>query len=115
MCRWPGPLRSVVRPGPTRSAGPADGRRAQWAARARHTTSWSLSEDCGITPRQRPARRHRPCSARPIGDEEARLAYVAVTRTCRRLDRRGLTWINQHPDGCGEPGAFARDPGHLKE
>jgi superfamily I DNA/RNA helicase len=36
---------------------------------------------------------------RPIGDAEARLAYVAVTRTRSRLDIGGLAWIDQHPDG----------------
>jgi superfamily I DNA/RNA helicase len=35
----------------------------------------------------------------PIDDSEARLAYVAVTRTRRRLDMGGLSWIDQHPDG----------------
>ncbi|MFJ5920940.1 UvrD-helicase domain-containing protein [Streptomyces ardesiacus] len=36
-----------------------------------------------------------------IHDSEARLAYVAVTRTRRRLDLGGLSWIDQHPDGSG--------------
>jgi superfamily I DNA/RNA helicase len=36
---------------------------------------------------------------RPIDDSEARLAYVAVTRTRQRLDLGGLFWIDQHPDG----------------
>ncbi|QFQ99359.1 ATP-dependent helicase [Streptomyces phaeolivaceus] len=31
--------------------------------------------------------------------EEARLAYVAVTRARRQLDPGGLGWINDHPDG----------------
>ncbi|MFF4603496.1 3'-5' exonuclease [Streptomyces sp. NPDC001339] len=35
----------------------------------------------------------------PIDDAEARLAYVAVTRTRNRLDIGGLAWIDQHPDG----------------
>jgi superfamily I DNA/RNA helicase len=35
----------------------------------------------------------------PIDDSEARLAYVAVTRTRRRLDIGGLSWIHDHPDG----------------
>ncbi|MFG3063964.1 UvrD-helicase domain-containing protein [Streptomyces sp. NPDC048231] len=35
----------------------------------------------------------------PIDDGEARLAYVAVTRTRHRLDMEGLSWIEQHPDG----------------
>ncbi|MET8631760.1 UvrD-helicase domain-containing protein [Streptomyces sp. NPDC004680] len=35
----------------------------------------------------------------PIDDSEARLAYVAVTRTRRRLDIEGLSWIDHHPDG----------------
>ncbi|MEV6781194.1 UvrD-helicase domain-containing protein [Streptomyces sp. NPDC051098] len=35
----------------------------------------------------------------PIDDSEARLAYVAVTRTRNCLDLGGLSWINDHPDG----------------
>ncbi|MFE3496478.1 UvrD-helicase domain-containing protein [Streptomyces sp. NPDC059175] len=35
----------------------------------------------------------------PVDDAEARLAYVAVTRTCQRLDLGGLSWIHDHPDG----------------
>ncbi|MGW4936428.1 UvrD-helicase domain-containing protein [Streptomyces sp. NPDC004166] len=35
----------------------------------------------------------------PIEDSEARLAYVAVTRTRQRLDMYGLSWIDRHPDG----------------
>ncbi|MEC4020340.1 UvrD-helicase domain-containing protein [Streptomyces sp. H27-D2] len=35
----------------------------------------------------------------PIDDAEARLAYVAVTRTRTRLDLGGLSWIHGHPDG----------------
>ncbi|MEU5313639.1 UvrD-helicase domain-containing protein [Streptomyces sp. NPDC021562] len=35
----------------------------------------------------------------PIDDSEGRLAYVAVTRTRRRLDMGGLSWIEHHPDG----------------
>ncbi|MDX2530808.1 UvrD-helicase domain-containing protein [Streptomyces europaeiscabiei] len=35
----------------------------------------------------------------PIDDGEARLAYVAVTRTRQRLDLGGLSWIHEHPDG----------------
>lgn len=30
----------------------------------------------------------------PIGDSEARLAYVAVTRTRRRLYIGGLAWVH---------------------
>ncbi|MFI6340817.1 UvrD-helicase domain-containing protein [Streptomyces sp. NPDC050535] len=33
----------------------------------------------------------------PIDDGEARLAYVAVTRTRQRLDIGGLSWIEDHP------------------
>ncbi|WP_369369109.1 UvrD-helicase domain-containing protein (plasmid) [Streptomyces sp. CG4] len=36
---------------------------------------------------------------RPIEDSEARLAYVAVTRTRHHLDMVGLSWIDHHPDG----------------
>ncbi|MFF3277340.1 UvrD-helicase domain-containing protein [Streptomyces chrestomyceticus] len=35
----------------------------------------------------------------PVDDGEARLAYVAVTRTRQRLDLGGLSWIYAHPDG----------------
>lgn len=45
----------------------------------------------------------------PIDDGEARLAYVAVTRTRRRLDTGGLSWIEDHPD---TPPPRARD-GHT--
>ncbi|MEU6097732.1 UvrD-helicase domain-containing protein [Streptomyces sp. NPDC047079] len=34
-----------------------------------------------------------------VDDAEARLAYVAVTRTRERLDLGGLSWIYDHPDG----------------
>ena len=43
-------------------------------------------------------RRPSSISPRPIGDAEARLAYVAVTRTRQRLDLGGLSWIHDHPD-----------------
>lgn len=39
----------------------------------------------------------------PIRDDEARLAYVAVTRARHQLDLGGLSWINQHPDGNPNP------------
>ena len=35
----------------------------------------------------------------PIDDGEARLAYVAVTRTRSLLDLGGLSWVHSHPDG----------------
>lgn len=35
----------------------------------------------------------------PIDNGEARLAYVAVTRTRQRLDLGGLCWIDDHPEG----------------
>jgi superfamily I DNA/RNA helicase len=35
----------------------------------------------------------------PIDGAEARLAYVAVTRARHQLDRGGLSWIDDHPDG----------------
>lgn len=34
----------------------------------------------------------------PIDDGEARLTYVAVTRTRQRLDMGGLSWIDDHPE-----------------
>ncbi|MDX3643796.1 UvrD-helicase domain-containing protein [Streptomyces sp. MB09-02B] len=42
----------------------------------------------GTSPQARPE---------PIDDAEARLAYVAVTRTRQRLDLGGLSWIQDHP------------------
>ncbi|MET7944142.1 UvrD-helicase domain-containing protein [Streptomyces sp. NPDC005302] len=44
-----------------------------------------------------------PTRPEPIDDAEARLAYVAITRTRQRLDLGGLSWIHEHPDGT--PGA----------
>ncbi|MEV8597595.1 UvrD-helicase domain-containing protein [Streptomyces sp. NPDC052012] len=35
----------------------------------------------------------------PVDDAEARLAYVAVTRTRQRLDLGGLSWIRDHLEG----------------
>jgi superfamily I DNA/RNA helicase len=40
----------------------------------------------------------------PIDDTEARLAYVAVTRTRTLLDLGGLSWINYHPQGIAAAG-----------
>lgn len=45
----------------------------------------------------------------PIDDAEARLAYVAVTRTRKRLDLGGLSWIDHHPDGT-VPGPATHTP-----
>ncbi|PNE41825.1 UvrD-helicase domain-containing protein [Streptomyces noursei] len=39
----------------------------------------------------------------PIDLDEARLAYVAVTRARSRLDIGGLSWINTHPAGDPRP------------
>ncbi|MFK0181656.1 UvrD-helicase domain-containing protein [Streptomyces xanthochromogenes] len=36
----------------------------------------------------------------PLSIEDGRLAYVAVTRARRHLDLGGLSWIEDHPDGC---------------
>ncbi|MET9046039.1 UvrD-helicase domain-containing protein [Streptomyces sp. NPDC004362] len=47
----------------------------------------------------------------PIDDSEARLAYVAVTRTRQRLDMDGLSWIDHHPDGNPTAGNRPRMPG----
>ncbi|WP_413755170.1 UvrD-helicase domain-containing protein [Streptomyces sp. MMBL 11-3] len=35
----------------------------------------------------------------PIDEDEARLAYVAVTRARHRFDVGGLSWIHDHPQG----------------
>ncbi|MFB7275407.1 UvrD-helicase domain-containing protein [Streptomyces sp. NPDC056244] len=39
----------------------------------------------------------------PIALDDARLAYVAVTRARKHLDLGGLSWIENHPDG--KPGS----------
>ncbi|MGX1757256.1 UvrD-helicase domain-containing protein [Streptomyces lydicus] len=39
----------------------------------------------------------------PVGLDEARLAYVAVTRARSLLDIGGLSWINSHPAGDPPP------------
>ncbi len=39
----------------------------------------------------------------PIDVDEARLAYVAVTRARSQLDIGGLSWINGHPAGDPRP------------
>lgn len=43
----------------------------------------------------------------PIDLDEARLAYVAVTRARSLLDIGGLSWINSHPAGDPRPGDAA--------
>ncbi|MGV4924414.1 UvrD-helicase domain-containing protein [Streptomyces sp. BHT-5-2] len=53
----------------------------------------------------------------PIDLDEARLAYVAVTRARSRLDIGGLSWINAHPAGDPRPEGDAppgRDGQHRK-
>ncbi|MET9920482.1 UvrD-helicase domain-containing protein [Streptomyces sp. NPDC006435] len=40
----------------------------------------------------------RPLPGR-VEQDEARLAYVAVTRASHQLDLGGLSWINEHPQG----------------
>ncbi|KUL54589.1 DNA helicase [Streptomyces sp. NRRL F-4489] len=40
----------------------------------------------------------------PVDLDEARLAYVAVTRAREQLDLGGLSWINSHPAGDPRPG-----------
>ncbi|MDC2960397.1 UvrD-helicase domain-containing protein [Streptomyces gilvifuscus] len=52
-------------------------------------TTDSAADEQGDTPRP----------PDPVDDAEARLAYVAVTRTRHRLDLGGLSWIHDHPDG----------------
>lgn len=39
----------------------------------------------------------------PIDIDEARLAYVAVTRARSLLDIGGLSWVNSHPAGDPAP------------
>ncbi|MEV6395907.1 UvrD-helicase domain-containing protein [Streptomyces sp. NPDC051907] len=46
----------------------------------------------------------------PVDDAEARLAYVAVTRTRERLDLGGLSWIHDHPDGRRPPAPNPASP-----
>lgn len=52
-----------------------------------------------------------PPTLDPIDDAEARLAYVAVTRTRQRLDLGGLSWIHDHPDG---PRSATTTPVHRR-
>ncbi|MFD0067747.1 hypothetical protein [Streptomyces sp. NPDC056690] len=42
-----------------------------------------------------------------VDDGEARLAYVAVTRTRTLLDRGGLAWIDNHPQQDNRAGDVA--------
>lgn len=42
----------------------------------------------------------------PVDPDEARLAYVAVTRARSLLDIGGLSWINSHPAGDPPPAPF---------
>lgn len=51
-----------------------------------------------------------PAQPDPIDDAEARLAYVAVTRTRQRLDLGGLNWIHNHPDGHHDPTGTTHPP-----
>ncbi|MFJ9418449.1 UvrD-helicase domain-containing protein [Streptomyces sp. NPDC101227] len=46
----------------------------------------------------------------PIDIDEARLAYVAVTRARARLDIGGLSWINGHPAGDPDPSPARSTP-----
>jgi AAA domain-containing protein/UvrD-like helicase family protein len=59
-----------------------------------------------------PERPHRggsaPSGPSAISAEEARVAYVAVTRARYRLDLGGLAWINDHPQG-RDPRPSVRD------
>lgn len=53
----------------------------------------------------------------PVDDDEARLAYVAITRARHRLDIGGLAWINDHPAGNPDlynvkTGGCCAHPGH---
>ncbi|TCR15984.1 UvrD-helicase domain-containing protein [Streptomyces sp. BK205] len=60
-----------------------------------------LIADDFARPNDDPAGDHpaTPAPPDPIDDAEARLAYVAVTRTRQCLDLGGLSWIHDHPDG----------------
>ncbi|MGG2465407.1 UvrD-helicase domain-containing protein [Streptomyces sp. RGM 3693] len=46
----------------------------------------------------------------PVDLDEARLAYVAVTRARSQLDIGGLSWINTHPAGDPRPGINVPKP-----
>ncbi|MEV0850559.1 UvrD-helicase domain-containing protein [Streptomyces sp. NPDC049954] len=52
----------------------------------------------------------RPVPA-PVNPDEARLAYVAVTRARHHLDPAGLIWITEHPDN---PGLFSGGSGSRR-
>ncbi|MFJ8955194.1 UvrD-helicase domain-containing protein [Streptomyces sp. NPDC102381] len=44
----------------------------------------------------------QPTPPPPVDDAEARLAYVAVTRARARLDRGGLSWVDDFPAGLND-------------
>ncbi|WP_406490401.1 UvrD-helicase domain-containing protein [Streptomyces sp. NBC_01604] len=69
-------------------------------AKGREWPSVLIADDFARPEDSRPdAPTGTPASPDPIDDGEARLAYVAVTRTRHRLDLGGLSWIHDHPDG----------------
>ncbi|WP_435246301.1 UvrD-helicase domain-containing protein [Streptomyces sp. NRRL F-5630] len=71
-------------------------------AKGREWASVRIADDFGppTPPADGP---HHPDAPPAIDDAEARLAYVAVTRTRTRLDRGGLSWIDHAPDSTPPP------------
>ncbi|GAA4887403.1 UvrD-helicase domain-containing protein [Streptomyces coeruleoprunus] len=65
-------------------------------AKGREWPTVQIAEDF----RPRKATQHQPTGERaapdPVDEAEARLAYVAITRARTRLDRGGLSWIDDH-------------------
>ncbi|QTD95753.1 UvrD-helicase domain-containing protein [Streptomyces cyanogenus] len=67
-------------------------------AKGRQWPRVKIADD--FAPRTRADQHDRPKEAavRTIDDSEARLAYVAVTRTRQRLDIGGLSWVHELPE-----------------
>ncbi|MER6032087.1 UvrD-helicase domain-containing protein [Streptomyces sp. NPDC001851] len=57
-----------------------------------------IADDFRRPQSRQPQEQSSPAAAYPVDDAEARLAYVAVTRTRQRLDLGGLSWIRDNPD-----------------
>ncbi|WP_421111034.1 hypothetical protein [Streptomyces sp. NEAU-S77] len=47
---------------------------------------------------------------RALSLAESRLAYVAVTRARHQLAPYGLSWTNDHPDGCPGHPSYEQSP-----
>ncbi|WP_055567762.1 UvrD-helicase domain-containing protein [Streptomyces atriruber] len=71
-------------------------------AKGREWASVRIADDFGppAPPADGP---QQPAAPPAVDDAEARLAYVAVTRTRTRLDRGGLCWIDHSTNGTPSP------------